>query len=802
MSFRLVLCLFFVPGGLDTTDVMTLDTYNAKRNFMQSPEPVGVVGVTDPDALRFVVQHHNSKRPHYDLRLELGGVLHCWAVPEGPSLDPKEKRLAIRTEDHPLAYLGFEGHIAEGYGAGSIAAWDAGLWVPLDDPDAAIEAGEMKFRLAGTKLTGGWMLKKLPNDDKPWLLIKERDPSVVTGFEIAPPKHKRKRKPVQPGDDAPMPKRLKPQLPSRIDSPPEGEVWLHEIKFDGYRTLAFKAPDKTRFLTRQGLDWSDRYAALVPHLAALDCDSCILDGEVAVQDARGATSLEMLQAALSEGRDHDLIFYAFDLVYLNGRDLSDMSLIDRKALLRRLVPFDPMCRVQFSDHVETSGRALFSQVCRLGLEGVVSKRRDARYRQERSTNWVKAKRFDVAQFEVIGFTTKSSSKHIASLILAENGVYAGRAGTGLSLAETHDWFDRLNPLTVPRAPIEVPKTANAYFIDPGQFTAEISYRGRSTKNIIRHAAILNVQATTAAPARRQAKRLITDRDLANIRLTNPDREMFEGSGTNKLDIALYYARVGEWMLPHLMNRPVTLIRCSTGKQEDCFYQRHGFSGLPDGVETMGDTRDAEFLVIRSPQGFLGLPQFGVIEFHPWDCTVDDLDHPDRMTVDLDPGEDVNWASVVSAAGLVRDRLADLGLVSFVRMTGGTGLHLVIPLDRTQSWDVAGGFLKAFAKSLASDMPRLFTNNMQKANRQGRIYLDVHRTRFGASAVGSYSLRARDGFPAALPMLWKNLTATTEPSEFHRKNALIAVEKMVADPWAEFDEARRDIKKRALKAVGL
>ncbi|MEO1307875.1 MAG: DNA ligase D [Pseudomonadota bacterium] len=651
------------------------------------------------------------------------------------------------------------------------------------------------------KLTGGWMLKKLPDGEKPWLLIKERDPGVVKGFEIKPPRHKRPRKTDPAGEESALPKRMKPQLPSRVDSPPEGPDWLHEIKFDGYRTLAIKSGDQVRFITRQGLDWTERYAALIPHFQALDCDTALIDGEVAAQDGRGATSLELLQAALSENRDFDLVFYAFDLVHLNARDLAGVPLIERKTLLRRLVPFEPTCRIQFSDHVEGGGRALFSQVCRLGLEGVVSKRRDAPYRQERTTSWVKAKRFDVAQFDVIGYTTKSSTRHIASLILAEDGVYAGRAGTGLSLDETHEWFDRLSAVEIAKPDIEVPKTPNAHFVGQGQFTAEISYRGRTTKNVIRHAAILSVTETTAAPARPAAKRLITDRDLASIRLTNPDREMFEGSGTTKLDIALYYARVGDWMLPHLMNRPVTLIRCSTGKEKDCFYQRHGFSGLPDGVETMGDTRDEEFLVIRSAQGFLGLPQFGTLEFHPWDCTVDDLDHPDRMTIDLDPGDDVDWATVISAAGMIRDRLTTIGLTGFVRMTGGTGLHLVVPLIRSAGWDVAAAFLKGLATSLAKDHPKLFTDNIQKANRHGRIYVDVNRTRFGTSAVASYSLRARAGFPAALPLMWQDLSAATQPSEFHRKNAVLAVEKMARDPWIDFDDARTELTGRMVQSVG-
>ncbi|MEM8802986.1 MAG: DNA ligase D [Pseudomonadota bacterium] len=788
----------------------TLDEYNAKRHFMRTPEPFGALGETDVDALRFVINYHAAKRAHYDLRLEWNGVLLSWAVPEGPSLDTAHKRLALRTEDHPLDYLGFEGTIPDGeYGAGALRIWDTGTWVPIDsDPDAAFEAGEVKFRLAGQRLTGGWMLKKLPDEDKPWLLLKERDASVVKAYAIdpAPLKTRRLSKPRPPGKVGDLPKRWSPQLPSPIDSPPDFKGWVHEIKFDGYRTIIRKDGDAVKFLTRQGLDWTERYHALIPHVQALDCQTALIDGEVAAQDARGATSLELLQETLSANRDEDLIFYAFDLMHLNGRDLTDAPLLTRKAQLRRLVPADPMCRVQYSDHVTGDGRALFAQACRFGLEGVVSKDGKAPYRQTRTKTWLKAKRFDVATLSIIGFTTKSSSRHVASIILAEDTedglTYVGRAGTGLSLQETRDLFQTLKPLTLDRAPVDVPKTPNAHFIAPGQFTAEITYRGRTTKNIIRQAAILGVTSTRPERKAPKRKRLITDRDLANIRLTNPDREMFDGSGTTKLDIALFYARAGDAMLPGLLNRPVTLIRCTTGKEKDCFYQRHGFSGLPDGVETMGDTRDEEFLVIKSPIGFLSLPQFGVIEFHPWDCSVADLEHPDRLTIDLDPGEGTTWATVVSAANDLRTRLASYDMPSFVRMTGGTGVHLVVPMDGTADWADAKRFLKAFAKAAAADNPRLFTANVSKSQRKNRIYVDVNRTQFGTSAVASYSLRARPKFPVAMPLSWHDLSANTPPTEFFRKNALIQLEKTSEHAWSDFEAARVPIPDKAKTKVGL
>ena len=391
--------------------------------------------------------------------------------------------------------------------------------MPLEEDVAgAFEAGEIKFRLAGVRLSGGFMLKRLPKAKREWLLIKERDQSVVKEFEPELPKAKRFAKPALPGADAKLPKKkISPMLPSPVDSPPEFDGWIHEIKFDGYRTLVCKDGDRVRFFTRQGLDWTERYQALIPFFAELDCDTAIIDGEVASQDARGATSLELLQQTLSEGRDYDLVFYAFDLIHLNGHDFSALPLLERKNWLRRLVPSDEMNRIQFSDHVEGDGRKLFAQACRLGLEGVVSKKKDSKYRQERSKQWLKAKRFDVANFAVIGYTTKSSSRHVASIILAEDSgdlTYVGRAGTGLSLDETRALFDELSALEIDRAPITVPKTPNAHFIEPGQYEAEISYRGRTTKNIIRQAAILEVRQIDKRPVRK----------LSLIHISEPTRQ--------------------------------------------------------------------------------------------------------------------------------------------------------------------------------------------------------------------------------------------------------------------------------------
>ena len=776
---------------------------------MQTPEPYGEMGVSDQDNLRFVVQQHFATREHFDLRLEMDGVLRSWAVPQGPSVNTKDKRLAIATEDHPLEYAEFEGEIpTDEYGGGNIIVWDYGTWVPVTEPvDEALAGGELKFRLDGTKLKGGWTLVKLPKGDSEWLLIKERDPAVSTVDILAasPGSVLRPRKRKLPGRKAPMPTKISPQLATSRPAPPESENWLHEIKHDGYRTLIRVAGGEARATTRNGHDWTDKYRSIVGAASELDCATAIIDGEIVVQDGRGKSSFSLLQRALADHRDDALLYFAFDLLYLNGRDLADEPLTVRKGLLRRLVPSDTQSRIQYSDHTRGSGREMFAQVCRLGLEGVVSKRLSAAYQMRRSPDWVKAKRYDVGRFTVVGFTTKASSRHVASLILAEeDGLgYLGRASSGLSNDWAAELFASLSTLASPKPTLDISPPKNAVWLEPGKVTAEITYRGRTEGGALRQASILSVDHAAPAAARAAPKRkLMTDRDLAAVRLTNPDREVFAGSSTSKLDIALYYARVGDLMLPHILDRPITLIRCTTGKIEDCFYQRHAMQGLPEGVEAIKDAKAKEFLVIRNARGLLGLTQFGAIEFHPWDCPADKLSQPDRFTIDLDPDEELDWATVAAASFQIRDRLAQSGLTAFVRSTGGKGLHLVVPLTGRQAWTPVKEYLKALAKALAADAPGLFVTSSLKSHRVGRIFVDMGRTSRGSSATASYSLRADPAFPAAVPLAWTELQHFTNRPVYDRKTTIIRVEKAGEDPWRDYDEARATISKSARRDVGL
>ena len=809
-----------------------LDAYRAKRRFNKTPEPEGAAVATEAPV--FVIQQHHARRMHYDLRLEVGGALKSWAVPEGPCLDPKVRRFAKLVEDHPLDYASFEGRIPEGnYGAGNMIVWDRGTWVTLSDPEEALKDGELKFRLSGEKLSGGWTLVRLPDNPANWLLIKERDiaarpldeydvlkeepNSVITGRSVDEEPVQKKKVPrlkvsqISNARAAEMPRRWSPQLAKESDIAPKGKGWIHEIKYDGYRTLVFFEKGTVRLITRNGHDWTKRYSALAKAFEKLACTTAILDGEIVVQDPRGVPSLSLLEEALSRGESHDFIYFAFDLCYLDGFDLSGAKLIDRKRALAGLIAplIDTRSPIQLSEHVEGDGDELFASASRMGLEGIVSKKAESRYVQKRSDAWVKVKRVEIAPFTVIGYLS-STPKCVTSLVLAEerDGVleYASRVGSGISEQKGRELYAELSKAGQTEPAVTVPKTPGAHWIRP-DWTAEIGYRARSTGQAPRAPVFMGIEKKKkpSRPIKALKPKLVGDRELAAIHVTNADREMFEGSGVTKLDIALHYAQVGDWLLPELLRRPVTIVRCPTGEIKDCFYQRHSFHGLPEGVETvnLADEKErAAFITVTSPKGYLALAQFGAIEFHLWGCHVDDPEHPDRIVIDLDPDEALPWSRVCDAAEILRSRLEGLGFRVFLRTTGGKGLHLVMALVPGHDWPLMKGFAEAFARAMASDAPSLFTAVASKERRKGRIYIDYLRNGRGASAIASYSLRAKTTFPVATPIDWSELRKLTNGPAFTRLNVVQRLRTLAADPWDELGSSGVKITPKMRRDVGM
>lgn len=807
----------------------SLDTYRAKRRFNKTPEPQGGTG---GDAPIFVIQKHHARRMHYDLRLEIGGTLKSWAVPEGPCLDPKVRRFAKLVEDHPLDYASFEGRIPQGnYGAGTVIVWDRGTWVTLaDDAEKALAEGELKFRLSGEKLSGGWTLVRLPDDPTNWLLIKERDiaarpigeydvlekepNSVVTGRPVdePPPETKKivrkKASQLAGARAAVMPSRWSPQLASQSDTAPKGKGWVHEVKYDGYRTIVFFDHGKVRLITRNGLDWTARYGHLAKAFEKLDCETAILDGEVVVQDPRGMTSIDLIEQAFSEGATHSFTYFAFDLCYLDGYDLTQVHLIDRKHALEGLLAplIDARSPIQYSEHVEGDGDELFANASRMGLEGIVSKKADSRYVQRRSDSWVKVKRVEVGTFTVVGYLA-SVPKSVTSLVLAEERdgelVYACRAGSGISEGKSRELFADFAEARRDAPVVPVPRTPGAIWIDP-LWTAEIGFRSRSAQNTPRQPVFLSMSKRPTRSTKPLKPKLVSDRDLAAIHLTNPEREM-SGTGVTKLDIALYYARIGDWLLPELLRRPVTIVRCPSGDLKDCFYQRHAFAGLPEGVETVhlkDEEGRAAFITVTAPKGYLALAQFGAIEFHLWGCRVDDPEHPDRIVIDLDPDESLPWARVCDGAEMLRARLEAMGFRVYLRTTGGKGLHLVLALASGHDWPLVKGFAEAVARAAAADAPNLFTAVASKERRKGRIYVDYLRNGRGASAVASYSLRARPDFPVATPIEWSELRGLSGGSHFRRINLWRRMETLAADPFDGLDSSGIKITPKMRRDIGM
>lgn len=805
-----------------------LRSYRGKRDFSKTTEPAG--GAVASGSTRFVVHKHSATADHYDLRLEHDGVLLSWAVPRGPSLNPADKRLAVHTEDHPIEYIDFEGVIPEGeYGGGPMIVWDTGDWAPMEDVDAGLRKGGFKFRLWGEKLKGGWMLTKLKgrpddNDKENWLLFKEHDPAVDTETDIlaerpesvksgltteqlleaAKPKPVKllKASGVTGAVKAPPPEQVEPQLAASATEPPKetrAAQWLHEIKFDGYRTIAHVIDGKVKLITRSGIDWTKRYGDLPKEFAKLPVKQAIIDGEIVVLDERGISRFSALQDALSEGAGSKLHFYAFDLLYLDGYDLRGAGVTDRKQLLSQMLGghISGRSAIQLSDHVEGDGEALYERASELGLEGIVSKRTNATYQSGRTSTWVKVKAKPVGDFVIAGYTVSAAAEGLASLALAEfvDGEleYRGKCGTGFDAAMLAQLERRLEPLRDPALKLEgAPK--DIIWVQP-VLRCKVHYANRTSDNLLRHSVFKGLIETelTASAAPRQ--RLITDADLASISITNPTRRLFGKSGPTKLDIAVYYAAVGDFMLPHLFNRPVSLFRCPTGLPKDCFFQRHAFKGMPASINVFetqnSDEEDRTYLTIEDAKGYLALAQFGVVEFHAWGSHLTHLEQPDRVTFDLDPGEGIEFREVVEAAVHLRGELEAFGLVPFVKTSGGKGLHLVVPIEPKQTWKQVHAVTGEMAATMAKTAPDTFVTTIGAQNRKRRILIDIHRNARSATAVSPYSLRARTNMPASTPLDWRDLESIDAPVDLNY-STLPGLLTTSGDPWAEINLSARPL----------
>ncbi len=824
---------------------MALEEYRQKRDFKKTPEPAGSnKHLRAEGGGAFVVQKHAARRLHYDFRLEMDGVLKSWAVTKGPSYDPTDKRLAVHVEDHPLEYGEFEGTIPKGeYGGGTVLLWDRGRWSPIGDAHEGYRTGRLKFRLDGEKLKGGWALIRMPPREREkrenWLLVKERDDfadaedviemrplSVASGRDLDEIAKARDRvwhsKPA--GVDAkalpgakpgPLRSLLAPQLATLAAEAPQGNEWLHEIKFDGYRALCRIDKGKARLFTRHGLDWTDKFRPLDAKAVELPVNSALIDGEVVVLDGHGASNFQMLQEALSEGRGEALTYFVFDLLHLDGTDLTEVPLEVRKEALKAIVASGGPIR--YSDHFDGRGPDVRRRACSFALEGIVSKRRHRPYRPGRGRDWIKTKCLSRQEFVIVGYTPpQGSRKGLGALLLGyhEDGKlhYAGKVGTGFSEKTLASLLGQLQGLKREAAPVaNPPKERGVHWVEP-QLVAEVEFTQWTRDGVLRHpsfqglrldkepAEVVRESATVQVPLRAALQE-----KLEGARLTNPDRVLYGQQGITKKGLASYYLQVADWMLPHVANRLLTLVRCPSGRHQECFYQRHAGASLPPTIhsQTVAEREQSQpYLYIEDVDGLLGLVQVGTLEIHTWGSRRDDSEHPDIAVFDLDPDPDLPWGRVVEAAGEVRDFLAELGLTSFVKTTGGKGLHVVVPLDRSHDWDEAKALAKAVVTTLAERRPERYTANMAKAKRHGRIFVDYLRNQRTATFIAPYSTRARPGAPVAVPLSWAELDSGIRSDHFTVDSILRRLAALPADPWEDFFAVRQHFDAAARRRLGL
>ena len=857
----------------------SLKKYRAMRDFGETAEPRGARAKKLPrSGFSYVIQKHAARRLHYDFRLELGGALLSWAVPKGPSLDPSVKRLAVETEPHPLEYGGFEGTIPKGqYGGGTVMVWDRGSWQPKEDAEKGYAKGHLSFTIRGQKLGGDWHLvrtKPGAKGEKNWLLFKARDDfartpgdallaertdSALSGRSMddiaagrggtpgsrrvwhsnrgensasrAKSRGMRKRRAkdidasAAPGAKAAkLPATLEPELATLVDTAPEGDDWLHELKFDGYRLLARLENGEVTLLTRRGNDWTERMTSVAEDLAKLDVKSALLDGEVVVLDERGVSSFQSLQNALGGERGRTLVYYAFDLLHLDGHDLRAVPLVERKALLKALLDArrsELPETIRLSEHVVGQGPEFFAKAGELGVEGIVSKRANAPYRSGRGRDWLKVKCLKRQEFVVVGFTEPAGSRsHFGALLVAvqQGGElsYAGRVGTGFTEASLRELHEKLAGLETREPPVaNPPRGADArgvHWVRP-ELVAEVAFTEFTGDGVLRHPTFQGLrddkspkdvrrETPSRTPGRERApgrKAAAAKKAHADYPLTNPDKVLYPKDGVTKRELLDYYALVAERMLPHVANRPLTLVRAPNGVGKPSFFQKHPGKGTPEGLRSVS-IRESEgkapYSVIDDAWGLFGLLQLGALEIHTWGSRADDFEHADVLVFDIDPDPALDFSAVIACARELRAVFDAAKLESFVKTTGGKGLHVCVPIEPELEWDQVKDFSGRIAEAFAHRAPERYVATQSKAKRKGKIYIDYLRNARGATFIAPYSTRARDGAPVAVPLEWDELTPQLVPASFTVRTLKKRLEKQARDPFERLATLRQKLRPRS------
>jgi len=822
-----------------------LQEYQRKRDFNATPEPSGKRGRAKAHALQFCIQKHDASHLHYDFRLELDGTLKSWAIPKGPSLDPKVRRLAVHVEDHPLDYASFEGNIPEGhYGAGDVIVWDRGIWEPEGNARQAYAKGKLRFRLQGEKLNGVWNLFRthLAGKKEQWMLVKSNDgearsesdysivdaqpDSVLSDRTLVPrrpakaAKAPARRKRSATGKKAALPAQLQPQLATLVDSPPSGD-WRYEVKFDGYRVLARIEGDDVRLFTRNGHDWSSKMPRQVEALRALGLDSAWLDGEMVVKGEHGVSDFQALQNAFDTDNDEQIVYYLFDLPYLGGHDLRQLPLEDRRSALAKLLEDEQSEVLEYSADFDQPVESLLDSACRLQLEGLIGKRLGSPYLGKRSADWIKLKCKQRQEFVIVGYTDpKGSRTAFGALLLAlhdnDSGQlrYAGKVGSGFSAATLGTIHARLKPLEVAKPALANPpigvEARGVHWLKP-QLLAEVAYAQMTRDGSVRHAVFHGLRDDKPAtaidlerpmPGKKIPRHQPHDEPLGALRLTHPDRVIDATSGASKRDVAEYYAQVMPWLLPQLKDRPVALVRAPEGLTGELFFQKNAAQlHLPNVLSYDKAEAGQAAMVINRPDTLLGAVQMNMLELHTWNATNKAFDKPDRFVLDLDPDPALPWKAMLDATQLTLTLLDELGLKVFLKTSGGKGMHLVVPLTRRAGWDEVKDFSHAIVDYLAKLFPDRLSAVSGPKNRVGRIFIDYLRNGQGATTACAYSLRAREGLPVSVPIWREELAQLKGANQWHIGNLHERLADL-DDPWADLAKTRQSITARMRKQMGM
>ena len=847
----------------------TLKKYKQKRNFAITPEPAAAPADSVqqlPGALQFVVQKHWATRLHYDFRLELEGAMKSWAVPKGPSYDPEDRRMAVHVEDHPMAYNSFEGQIpAKQYGAGKVIVWDKGTWVPVGDARKGYRDGKLKFELHGHKLRGHWALVRIRSRDgskqDAWLLIKEHDAyarpatefSVVDQFPdsvatlgmpaaakaakaakaVKSVKSVNAAKPAapakKPGRSAPsgmppdavkaaMPQKLSPELATLVEGPPaNAEDWVYEIKFDGYRMLARIDSGGVHLVTRNGHDWTAKLEHLAQELASMKLKHGWIDGEIVVLNEAGTTDFQALQNAFDRTSTERIVYFAFDVPYYDGHDLTRVPLVERRAFLASILRKSPPA-VRYSETFDAPARDIVRSACKIGLEGIIGKRKDSVYTSRRSPDWIKLKCSQRQEFVIGGYTDPKGSRiGFGSLLLGVHDaagelVYAGGVGTGFNDRSLADLLARMQKLAVDKRPFKNPteNDRRAHWIKP-VLLAEVTFSEWTSDGHIRHGVFHGLRSDKPAKAIVREKPVhasaadVEERVPTTLpdsfKVTNAERVIDPSTGVKKVEVVRFYGLVAPLMMEHLKGRPVSLVRAPQGIQGQLFFQKHLDLGTMDGVRQLDPAlwpAHAPLLEVAGPLGLVTAAQMNAIEFHTWNAVKTAIGKPDRMTFDLDPGEGVDWSAMLQAVELMRTMVAELGLVPFCKTSGGKGLHVVVPVKRLHDWDMVKDFSQAVVQHMARTLPQLFVAKSGPSNRVGKIFIDYLRNGFGATTVCAWSVRARPGLGVSVPVAWAEVNSLKSGAQWTLQTIHTRLDKGNA-PWAEYAKSARGLS-RAMKML--